>query len=74
MPNTTTDSGVSSLPTTDSGNEESQSPKEKAPVRFGWVTGVMVSSEVKFVHFSLIYIESYIIYHKYHSKNSHKTV
>uniref|UniRef100_A0A7N6B544 Solute carrier family 12 member 10, tandem duplicate 1 n=1 Tax=Anabas testudineus TaxID=64144 RepID=A0A7N6B544_ANATE len=42
VPNTTTDSGVSSLPTTDSGNEESQSPKEKAPVRFGWVTGVMI--------------------------------
>uniref|UniRef100_A0A7N6FFW6 Solute carrier family 12 member 10, tandem duplicate 1 n=1 Tax=Anabas testudineus TaxID=64144 RepID=A0A7N6FFW6_ANATE len=33
---------ISSLPTTDSGNEESQSPKEKAPVRFGWVTGVMI--------------------------------
>ncbi|XP_070785891.1 solute carrier family 12 member 10, tandem duplicate 1 [Enoplosus armatus] len=40
--NTTTDSGVSSLPVTDSGNEESQAPQEKAPVRFGWVTGVMV--------------------------------
>lgn len=36
-----TDSGVSSLP--DSGNEESQADQEKAPVRFGWVTGVMVS-------------------------------
>lgn len=43
VPNTTTESGVSSLPTTDSGTEEPQGPKEKAPVRFGWVTGVMVS-------------------------------
>lgn len=41
--NTTADSGVSSLPVTDNGNEESQGPQEKAPVRFGWVTGVMVS-------------------------------
>lgn len=41
--NTTADSGVSSLPVTDSGSEESQAPQEKAPVRFGWVTGVMVS-------------------------------
>lgn len=40
--NTTVDS-VGSLPVTDSGNEESQGPEEKAPVRFGWVTGVMVS-------------------------------
>lgn len=41
---TTTDSGVSSLTVTDNGNEESQAPpNEKAPVRFGWVTGVMVS-------------------------------
>lgn len=40
--NTTTDSGVSSLPATDNENEESQGQKEKAPVRFGWVTGVMV--------------------------------
>ncbi|XP_070710370.1 solute carrier family 12 member 3-like [Pempheris klunzingeri] len=30
------------LPVTDGGNEESQARKEKAPVRFGWVTGVMV--------------------------------
>ncbi|XP_071315881.1 solute carrier family 12 member 3-like [Trachinotus anak] len=37
---TTTDS-VSSL-VTDSGHEESQGPQEKAPVRFGWVTGVMM--------------------------------
>ncbi|KAM7366435.1 hypothetical protein PAMP_015873 [Pampus punctatissimus] len=41
--NTTTDSGVSDLPVTDSENDESQAaPNEKAPVRFGWVTGVMV--------------------------------
>ncbi|XP_028261586.1 solute carrier family 12 member 10, tandem duplicate 1 isoform X2 [Parambassis ranga] len=40
--NTTTDSGVSSLPATDNENEEPQGSKEKAPVRFGWVTGVMV--------------------------------
>ncbi|KAM9335538.1 solute carrier family 12 member 3-like [Symphorus nematophorus] len=37
---TTTDSGV--LPVTDSGNEESQAPQKKEPVRFGWFTGVMV--------------------------------
>ncbi|XP_029310758.1 solute carrier family 12 member 3-like isoform X2 [Cottoperca gobio] len=37
---TTSDSGINSLP--DSGNEESQAPQEKSPVRFGWVTGVMV--------------------------------
>uniref|UniRef100_A0A4W6EH79 Solute carrier family 12 member 10, tandem duplicate 1 n=1 Tax=Lates calcarifer TaxID=8187 RepID=A0A4W6EH79_LATCA len=41
--NTTTESGVNSLPATDGGNEESQASEEKAPVRFGWVTGVMVS-------------------------------
>eukprot|EP00064_Thunnus_orientalis_P016504 superscaffoldBa00003288_g16570 len=41
--NSTTDSGVSTLPVTDSGDEESQAPpNEKGPVRFGWVTGVMV--------------------------------
>ena len=40
--NTTTDS-VSSLLGDDGGNEESQGPQEKAPARFGWVTGVMVS-------------------------------
>uniref|UniRef100_A0A4W6EEZ6 Solute carrier family 12 member 10, tandem duplicate 1 n=1 Tax=Lates calcarifer TaxID=8187 RepID=A0A4W6EEZ6_LATCA len=40
--NTTTESGVNSLPATDGGNEESQASEEKAPVRFGWVTGVMV--------------------------------
>lgn len=44
VPDTTTDSGVSSLPISDSSNEESQGPNEKAPVRFGWVTGVMVSN------------------------------
>lgn len=48
--NSTTDSGVSDLPITDSGNEESQGPKEKAPVRFGWVTGVMVSKAFVFKH------------------------
>ena len=37
---TTTDSGVGSLP--GNGNEESQTPQEKAPVRFGWMLGVMV--------------------------------
>ncbi|KAK5858606.1 hypothetical protein PBY51_002735 [Eleginops maclovinus] len=37
---TTTDSGVSSLP--GGGNEESQTPQESVPVRFGWVLGVMV--------------------------------
>uniref|UniRef100_A0A3B5BID7 Solute carrier family 12 member 3-like n=1 Tax=Stegastes partitus TaxID=144197 RepID=A0A3B5BID7_9TELE len=43
LPNPTSDSGVSSLPATDSENEESQDPvRGKAPVRFGWVTGVMV--------------------------------
>lgn len=42
-PNTSTDSGVSTLPVTDGGTEESQPPQEGAPVRFGWVTGVMVS-------------------------------
>ncbi|XP_073331693.1 solute carrier family 12 member 10, tandem duplicate 1 [Pagrus major] len=40
--NTTTDSGGCSLPVTDTGNEEPQAHEEKAPVRFGWVTGVMV--------------------------------
>lgn len=38
-----TSDSVSSL-VTDSGQEESQGPQEKTPVRFGWVTGVMVSS------------------------------
>ncbi|XP_040886891.1 solute carrier family 12 member 3-like isoform X3 [Toxotes jaculatrix] len=40
----TTDSGVSSQPATDGGNEESESqgPEEKVPVRFGWVIGVMM--------------------------------
>ncbi|KAK1890111.1 Solute carrier family 12 member 3 [Dissostichus eleginoides] len=37
---TTTDSGVGSLP--GNGNEESQTPQEKAPVRFGWMLGVMI--------------------------------
>ncbi|XP_078020563.1 solute carrier family 12 member 10, tandem duplicate 1 [Epinephelus lanceolatus] len=37
---TTIDPGVSHLP--DSGYEQSQAPHGKAPVRFGWVTGVMV--------------------------------
>ncbi|KAM4565169.1 solute carrier family 12 member 10, tandem duplicate 1 isoform 1-T1 [Fundulus diaphanus] len=36
----TSDSG--SLPVPDMGNEESQDPQEKAPVRFGWIIGVMV--------------------------------
>ncbi|XP_039677435.1 solute carrier family 12 member 3-like [Perca fluviatilis] len=36
----TTDSGGSSLP--DSGTEESKAPQEKAPVRFGWIIGVMM--------------------------------
>ncbi|XP_047437088.1 solute carrier family 12 member 10, tandem duplicate 1 [Mugil cephalus] len=40
--NSTTDSGVSSLPVTDSGNEDPQDPTAKAPVRFGWIIGVMV--------------------------------
>ncbi|KAI9522154.1 hypothetical protein NQZ68_038790 [Dissostichus eleginoides] len=35
---TTTDSGVGSLP--GNGNEESQTPQEKAPVRFGWMLGI----------------------------------
>ncbi|XP_017296330.1 solute carrier family 12 member 3-like isoform X2 [Kryptolebias marmoratus] len=35
-------SDLSSLPTPDLGNEESQDPPEKAPVRFGWIVGVMV--------------------------------
>ncbi|KAM4714893.1 solute carrier family 12 member 3-like [Anableps anableps] len=36
----TSDSG--SLPAPDMGNEESEDPQEKAPVRFGWIIGVMV--------------------------------
>ncbi|XP_014835725.1 PREDICTED: solute carrier family 12 member 3-like [Poecilia mexicana] len=36
----TSDSG--SLPAPDMGNEESEDPQEKAPVRFGWIVGVMV--------------------------------
>ncbi|KAK5618919.1 hypothetical protein CRENBAI_008492 [Crenichthys baileyi] len=36
----TSDSG--SLPAPDMGNEESQGPQEKPPVRFGWIIGVMV--------------------------------
>uniref|UniRef100_A0A667WQJ1 Solute carrier family 12 member 10, tandem duplicate 1 n=1 Tax=Myripristis murdjan TaxID=586833 RepID=A0A667WQJ1_9TELE len=41
--NHTDDSGVSGVEVTDSGHDESQSPKEeKGPVRFGWVTGVMM--------------------------------
>lgn len=43
MEKTTTDSGDCSLPVTDTVNEEPQAKDEKAPVRFGWVTGVMVS-------------------------------
>ncbi|XP_030286330.1 solute carrier family 12 member 10, tandem duplicate 1 [Sparus aurata] len=42
MERTTTDSGGCSLPVTDSVNEEPQAKEEKAPVRFGWVIGVMV--------------------------------
>uniref|UniRef100_A0A4W6EJ83 Solute carrier family 12 member 10, tandem duplicate 1 n=1 Tax=Lates calcarifer TaxID=8187 RepID=A0A4W6EJ83_LATCA len=38
---TMTDS-VNSLPVIDIGNEESQGSQGKAPVRFGWVTGVMM--------------------------------
>lgn len=42
--NTTADSGVSDLPVVDSTTEEPQAkPNTKGPVRFGWVTGVMVS-------------------------------
>lgn len=33
----------SDLPGPDVGNEESQDPQGKAPVRFGWIVGVMVS-------------------------------
>uniref|UniRef100_UPI003AAD9EF8 solute carrier family 12 member 3-like n=1 Tax=Centroberyx gerrardi TaxID=166262 RepID=UPI003AAD9EF8 len=41
--NHTDESGVSSLAVIDGGNEESPGPQvEKAPVRFGWVTGVMM--------------------------------
>ncbi|KAK5600793.1 hypothetical protein CRENBAI_009955 [Crenichthys baileyi] len=36
----TSDSG--SLPAPDMGNEESQGPQGKPPVRFGWIIGVMV--------------------------------
>uniref|UniRef100_A0A087XWJ0 Solute carrier family 12 member 10, tandem duplicate 1 n=1 Tax=Poecilia formosa TaxID=48698 RepID=A0A087XWJ0_POEFO len=36
----TSDSG--SLPAPDMGNEGSEDPQEKAPVRFGWIVGVMV--------------------------------
>ncbi|XP_045919774.1 solute carrier family 12 member 3-like [Micropterus dolomieu] len=39
---TTTVAGVTTLSVTDSDKEESQTPQEKAPVRFGWVTGVMI--------------------------------
>nr|XP_020443852.1 solute carrier family 12 member 3-like [Monopterus albus] len=39
MANVASDSGVSSLPVTDSGSEESKGPKEKAPVKLGWVIG-----------------------------------
>uniref|UniRef100_A0A3Q3KIT6 Solute carrier family 12 member 3 n=1 Tax=Monopterus albus TaxID=43700 RepID=A0A3Q3KIT6_MONAL len=42
MPNIASDSGVSGLPVTDSGNVESEVLKEKAPVRFGWVVGVQM--------------------------------
>lgn len=42
MAHTTTVAGVTTLSVTDSDKEESQTPQEKAPVRFGWVTGVMV--------------------------------
>ncbi|XP_013879271.1 solute carrier family 12 member 3 [Austrofundulus limnaeus] len=35
-------SGSSSLPAPDLGNEEAEGPPEKAPVRFGWIVGVMV--------------------------------
>jgi len=38
---TNTDSG--SLHGPDIGNEESQDSQKKAPVRFGWMIGVMVS-------------------------------
>ncbi|XP_035849540.1 solute carrier family 12 member 3-like [Sander lucioperca] len=36
----TTDSGDISLP--DSGTEELKAPQEKAPVRFGWILGVLI--------------------------------
>ncbi|XP_055359624.1 solute carrier family 12 member 3-like [Betta splendens] len=42
VPDSTTDSRLSVLSTTDSGNEEPPAAKAKAPVRFGWVTGVMI--------------------------------
>uniref|UniRef100_A0A7N8YBA1 Solute carrier family 12 member 10, tandem duplicate 1 n=1 Tax=Mastacembelus armatus TaxID=205130 RepID=A0A7N8YBA1_9TELE len=42
VPDTTTDSGDSTVPITDSGNEDSKSPKKKAPVRLGWVVGVKI--------------------------------
>lgn len=64
VPNTTSDLGVSSLPT-DSGKEEPQSPKEKAPVRFGWVTGVMVGVCIESTEYNLFYCLSYIIYIMY---------
>ncbi|XP_037832497.1 solute carrier family 12 member 3-like isoform X3 [Kryptolebias marmoratus] len=35
-------SDSSSLPTPDPGNEESQAPPGKGPVRFGWIVGVMI--------------------------------
>nr|XP_046237206.1 solute carrier family 12 member 3-like [Scatophagus argus] len=37
-----TDSGGIILPASDSGNEQSEAETEKAPVRFGWIIGVMV--------------------------------
>lgn len=49
MERTTTDSGGCSLPVTDSVNEEPQAKEEKAPVRFGWVIGVMVSKAFFFL-------------------------
>lgn len=49
MEKTTTDSGDCSLPVTDTVNEEPQAKDDKAPVRFGWVTGVMVSKAFFFV-------------------------
>lgn len=55
--NTTMDS-VSSLIINDSEYEESQGRQEKAPVRFGWVSGVMVSEGRACVCLSALQIQA----------------
>lgn len=48
--NTNTDPGACEISATDAGSEEAQGSEEKAPARFGWVVGVMVSKTSGSLH------------------------